>query len=265
MGISKLFLGLRTYQPVHMEDATLFFDRGLRRSIENIMVCGGPSLETYSGGLLLYPFVLVVWGCTRQKCLLPMLSWLRGPNLGCYKTTSYVTVAYMDTTPFETQQTPESAIFSETVKDMEVHFDMTMKQKVVFECLRAPHAQVFLLVIPIDGLSQHISLVEYPTILKYRLMIPLFLVDAIGPVCRKACLDSFREHAVHCKELTCFKYRHNMVRDFLLDTCRRVGISVMKEAPINFLTDPSDGRSTLRPTNVFWFLDGLERNMRVRI
>ncbi|GJT09219.1 hypothetical protein Tco_0843681 [Tanacetum coccineum] len=91
------------------------------------------------------------------------------------------------------------------VKDMEVHFDMTVRHKVVFECLCAPHAQDFLLAIPIDGLGQHMSPVEYHTILKYRLMIPLFPVDEICPVCRKACLDSFGEHAVHCKELSCFK------------------------------------------------------------
>ncbi|GJX86078.1 hypothetical protein Tco_0336852 [Tanacetum coccineum] len=42
MGISKLFLGLRTSQPVHMEKSALFFDKGLRGSIENIVVCGGP-------------------------------------------------------------------------------------------------------------------------------------------------------------------------------------------------------------------------------
>ncbi|GKC53315.1 putative reverse transcriptase domain-containing protein [Tanacetum coccineum] len=59
----------------------------------------------------------------------------------------------------------------------------------------------FLLVVPIDGLGQHMSPMEYNTILKYRLMIPLFPVDAICPICRKACLDSFGEHAVHCKEL----------------------------------------------------------------
>nr|GEY98805.1 putative reverse transcriptase domain-containing protein [Tanacetum cinerariifolium] len=80
----------------------------------------------------------------------------------------------------------------------------------VFECLRASHAQYFLLAIPIDGLGQHMSPVEYRTILKCRLMIPLFLVDAICPVCRKACLDSFEEHAVHCKEISGFKYRHDM-------------------------------------------------------
>nr|GEY41154.1 putative reverse transcriptase domain-containing protein [Tanacetum cinerariifolium] len=42
MGIAKLFFGLRTCQPVHMDEATLFLDNGLCGSIENIVVCGGP-------------------------------------------------------------------------------------------------------------------------------------------------------------------------------------------------------------------------------
>nr|GEY72342.1 auxilin-like protein [Tanacetum cinerariifolium] len=106
---------------------------------------------------------------------------------------------------------------------------------------------------PQNGLGQHMSPVEYRTILKYRLMIPLFPVDARCPVCRKACLDSFEEHAVHCKELSRFKYRHAMVRDVLFDIRRRAGISTKKEAPVNFLTDPSDGRSTLRHADVLVF------------
>ncbi|GJU71758.1 hypothetical protein Tco_1263163 [Tanacetum coccineum] len=145
-----------------------------------------------------------------------------------------------DTALSKAQQTLASAFFREMVKDMKAHFDMTMRDKAVFECLRAPHAQDFLLAIPIDKLGQHMSLVEYRTILKYRLMIPLFLVDAICPICRKACLDSFGEHAVLCKELSGFKYRH-------------VGIIVKKEAPVNFLTELSDGRSTLRPADVLVF------------
>ncbi|GKD41187.1 hypothetical protein Tco_1261394 [Tanacetum coccineum] len=76
---------------------------------------------------------------------------------------------------------------------------MTMRQKAVFECLHASHAQDILLTIPIDGLDQHMSPVEYRTILK------------------------------------------------------RVGISAKKEAPVNFLSDPSDGRSTLRPADVLVF------------
>ncbi|GKD97734.1 camphene synthase [Tanacetum coccineum] len=99
--------------------------------------------------------------------------------------------------------------FREMMKDMEVHFDMTVRHKAVFECLRAPHAQDFLLAIPIYGFGQHMSPVEYRTILKYRLIIPLFPVDAICPVCRKTRLDSFVEHAVHCKEISDFKCHHD--------------------------------------------------------
>ncbi|GKA77107.1 putative reverse transcriptase domain-containing protein [Tanacetum coccineum] len=91
--------------------------------------------------------------------------------------------------------------------------------------LRAPRAQNFLTVIPIEGLGQHMSALEYRTILKYRLMIPLLPVDEPCPVCRKVCLDSFGEHAVHCKELPGFKYRHDLVRD-VLSTLRPADILV---------------------------------------
>nr|GEU88258.1 hypothetical protein [Tanacetum cinerariifolium] len=109
-----------------------------------------------------------------------------------------------DTTPSKAQQTLANVFFSEMVRDMEVHFDMTLRKKAIFKCLRGPHAQDFLLAIPINGLGKHIPLVEYRTILKYRLMISLFSVDAICPLCRKACLHSFGEHAVNCKELSGF-------------------------------------------------------------
>ncbi|GJS94929.1 hypothetical protein Tco_0801897 [Tanacetum coccineum] len=111
----------------------------------------------------------------------------------------------------------------------------------------------FLTVIPIEGLGQHMSALEYRTILKYRLMIPLFPVDEPCPVCRKVCLDSFGEHAVHCKELPGFKYRHDLVRDVMYDVLKRAGISSKKKAPVNFLTDPLEERSTLRPANILVF------------
>ncbi|GAU36630.1 hypothetical protein TSUD_387820 [Trifolium subterraneum] len=84
-------------------------------------------------------------------------------------------------------------------------------------------------------------------------MIPIFPKDEICPVCRKACLDIFGEHAVHCRELPSFKYRHDLVRDVLFDIFKRAGISVKKEAPVNFLTDPQEARSTLRPADVLVF------------
>ncbi|KAL8265389.1 hypothetical protein R6Q59_023519 [Mikania micrantha] len=42
---------------------------------------------------------------------------------------------------------------------------------------------------------------EYRSILKYRLMIPMYPEDETCPICRKACMDKYGEHAVHCKEL----------------------------------------------------------------
>ncbi|GJS71154.1 putative reverse transcriptase domain-containing protein [Tanacetum coccineum] len=281
MGISKLFFGLRTCQPVHMEEAVLFFDKGLRGSIENIVVCGGPffgdlqwrlaSLPIRLGGLGLYSakvassnafvasraqswvlqdHILRDSGiCGMDDDYVSALACLRGTILSF----DFSCFTNKDTAQPKAQQTLVIALVSEMVKDMEAHFDMTVRQKAVFECLRAPHAQDFLLAIPIDGLGQHMSPVEYRTILKYRLMIPLFSSDAICPVCRKACLDSFGEHVVHCKEIPGFKYRYDMVRDVLFDICRRAGISAKKEAPMNFFTDPSDGRSTLRPADVLVF------------
>ncbi|KAJ0611483.1 hypothetical protein HanRHA438_Chr01g0020641 [Helianthus annuus] len=76
------------------------------------------------------------------------------------------------------------------------------------------------------------SLVEYRTILKYRLMIHSFPVDEVCSVCHKACLDSFGEHAVHCRELLGFKYRHDLVRDVLFDIFRCAGISAKKRHPL---------------------------------
>jgi len=65
------------------------------------------------------------------------------------------------------------------------------------------------------------SPVEYRTVLKYRLMIPLFLNDEMCLVCCKVCLDIFGEHVVHRKELPGFKYSHDFVRDVFFDIFKR--------------------------------------------
>nr|GEW19516.1 auxilin-like protein [Tanacetum cinerariifolium] len=84
-------------------------------------------------------------------------------------------------------------------------------------------------------------------------MIPLFFVVAIYHVCHKAYLNSFEEHTVHCKELTGFKYRHDMVKGAIFYICRRAEISAKKEERMNFLINSSDGRTTLRPTDILVF------------
>jgi len=47
-------------------------------------------------------------------------------------------------------------------------------------------------------------------------MIPLFPIDEVCPVYRKACMNTFGEHVVHCKELPGFKYIHDFVRDMYI-------------------------------------------------
>jgi len=42
MGIAKLFFGLQTCQPIHMEEAAMLFDKELREAVEDIVVGGGP-------------------------------------------------------------------------------------------------------------------------------------------------------------------------------------------------------------------------------
>ena len=75
-----------------------------------------------------------------------------------------------------------SALFNKSVQDMEVKFDMTTRQKAILGCLQAAHAHDFLPAILNDGLSQHMSLVVYRTILRYRFMIPLFPIYNVCPV-----------------------------------------------------------------------------------
>ena len=158
-----------------------------------------------------------------------------------------------DTAPKKPQKTLANALYNRIAQSLEEDFHLSVCQKAVLECLQKPHAQDFLTVLPIEGLGQRMSAIEYRAILKYRLMIPIFPDDENCPVCRKACLDKYGEHALHCKELPGFKYRHDFVRDALADILRKAGISARKEASVNFLTDPAEGRSTLRPADVLVF------------
>jgi len=137
-----------------------------------------------------------------------------------------------DTVPPKAKHVLASVLFSKSVQDMKVKFDMTTRQKIVFGCLQASHAHNFLLAIQIEGLRRYMSPVEYLTILKHRIMISIFSIDKECPVCRKACLNTFGEYAVHCKELSDFKYRHDFVKNVLFDIFRRAGVSVKKETPM---------------------------------
>ncbi|KAM0000884.1 putative exostosin [Helianthus debilis subsp. tardiflorus] len=127
-----------------------------------------------------------------------------------------------NTAPKKPQKTLANALCCRIAQSLGEDFHLSPRQKTVIECLQRPHAQDFLIVIPIEGLGQRMSAVEYRSILKYRLMILMFPNDETCPDCRKACLDKYGEQALHCRELSGFKYRHDFVRDPLMDILRRV-------------------------------------------
>ena len=281
MGVAKLVFGLRTCQPELVKEAVSIFDAGLREAIEDLVVCGGPHFGDLQWRLASFPMRCGGLGLISAEDVSAYAfvasraqSWklqdhiLR--NAGVVGVDPDYSLALgnigtslpdldlggftdQETAPKKPQQTLASALYGKHARDMEERFDMTPRQKAVFACLKGAHAQDFLTVVPIEGLGQRMSAVEYRAILKYRLMIPLFPPDDSCPICKKACLDRFGEHALHCKELPGFKYRHDWVRDVLWDVLRRAGISAKKEAPVNFLTDPREGRSSLRPADVLVF------------
>ncbi|GKE23837.1 hypothetical protein Tco_1435349 [Tanacetum coccineum] len=151
-----------------MEEVALFFDKGLRGSIENMAICEGPFFEDLQwrfaylpiqfGGLGLYSEKVAssyAFMASRAQSWVLQDHILRDNGI-CGIDNDYVFAlnflrdmissfnfsCFMnkDTAPSKAQQTLASALFSEMVKDMEVHFDMTVRQNKVFECLRAPHA-----------------------------------------------------------------------------------------------------------------------------
>ncbi|KAJ0898260.1 hypothetical protein HanRHA438_Chr08g0354831 [Helianthus annuus] len=205
MGVAKLLFGLRTCQPFFVGEVVSVFDKGLRNAIENIVFCGGAffgdlqwrlaSLPTRFGGLGIcsaedassYAFVAsraqswVLQDHILRECggglmdsdytgaLDNLHSSLPDLDLGGF----YI----KDTAPIKAQKILANALYGEIVKTVEEKFALSPWQRAVFECLRAPNAQDFLSVVPIEGLGQCMSAVEYRAILKYRLMVPLFPVD----------------------------------------------------------------------------------------
>lgn len=88
------------------------------------------------------------------------------------------------------------------------------------------------------GVPYYPKISPYDSFIFYRWCLPCFY---------KACLNTFGEHT---REISGFKYRHDLVRDVLFDIFLRTVVYVKKEAHANFLTGPHEGRSTLKPTDI---------------
>ncbi|KAL5700504.1 hypothetical protein ACHQM5_025939 [Ranunculus cassubicifolius] len=92
---------------------------------------------------------------------------------------------------------------------------------------------------------------QYRAILCFRLGIPLFGEGNLCPGCKTHKLDKWGDHATQCAKDIGFKYRHDVVRDGLVDVCSRAGIAVRKEVDLGLLG--VDGITRLKPADVLLY------------
>nr|GFA10645.1 pentatricopeptide repeat (PPR) superfamily protein [Tanacetum cinerariifolium] len=73
-----------------------------------------------------------------------------------------------------------------------------------------------------------------------RFQLPMFSEGCLCLSCNAHEMDQRGDHAVHCCSEVGVKFRHNFLRDILVDICSKAGIIVRKEAPMAFLSQ--DGK-----------------------
>ncbi|GJS17093.1 hypothetical protein Tco_0411565, partial [Tanacetum coccineum] len=100
--------------------------------------------------------------------------------------------------------------FGAIENDLISRYALSPRQVAILSCIRAPHAQDFLLTIPIDGLGQKMNHRQFRSVLCYRLTIPMFSEGSVFPICNVHRMDKWGDHAVHCSSEVGVKFRHNL-------------------------------------------------------
>jgi hypothetical protein len=93
---------------------------------------------------------------------------------------------------------------------------------------------------------QHMLSMTYCTILIHLLMILLFFIDKVCPVFRKAYLDTFGGHTIHCTKLQMQTYE--FVTNVLFNIFKPARVSA-KFVYVNFSASPRERRSIVRQIN----------------
>ncbi|XP_026433584.1 uncharacterized protein LOC113331022 [Papaver somniferum] len=140
-----------------------------------------------------------------------------------------------------------AALYFGAVKEnLPASFTLNEQESLVWQCHRRDHAMDFLKAVPISGLNQTVAPRQFQSILKYWLAIPFFEEDSRCSMCNRP-MDIYADHAVHCASEVGSKFRHDMVRDALLDICYRSGVVARKEVSLGFL---SNSDKELKPADI---------------
>jgi hypothetical protein len=277
-GVSKLSYALRTCSPLYLSEAQAHFDQALRASLEKIVTSSGPGFGDWQWRLATLPIKLGGLGILsagdiiqyaflasrmqtsdlQEKILTKTGIVTHGPsfqhaldkfNATC--NTDFLNATEGASAP-QMMKTLAKCYFGVIEKDLVSKYSLSPRQLAILSSVRAPHAQDFLFTIPIDGLGQRTNPRQFRSVLCYRLTVPMFSEGSPCPSCNVHRMDQWGGggHAVHCSSEVGVKFRHNLVRDILVDICSKAGIMVRKEAPMGFLTE--EGRE-LRPADVLLF------------
>ena len=117
--------------------------------------------------------------------------------------------------------------------------------------ISSPHASAWLSVTPSEGLGLHLD----PPVFQIAVKWWLGLDTSEGSQCTlcPGVLDHLGHHAVTCKYGGDVVFRHNKIRDILVETCRRAHIGVQVEVGNNLTHD----HNKTRPADILlsnWFL-----------
>ncbi|GJR40673.1 putative reverse transcriptase domain-containing protein [Tanacetum coccineum] len=240
-GVAKLSYALRTCSPLSLMEVQVQFDKALRTSLEKIVTTSGPGF----GDCNLQANILSRTGIMSHGSSLQNA-------LDAFNDICNVDILSVTTSASAPQmmKTLAKCYFGAIENDLISRYALSPRQVAILSCIRAPHAQDFLLTIPIDGLGQKMNHRQFRFLLCYRLTIPMVSKGSVCSSCNVHRMDKWGDHAVHCSSEVGVKFRHNLVRDILVDICSKVGIMVRKEAPMGFRS--GDGKD-LRPADLLLF------------
>ncbi|XP_026401420.1 uncharacterized protein LOC113297214 [Papaver somniferum] len=136
--------------------------------------------------------------------------------------------------------------FDVVKRKLPTKFTLTTRDAFLWQSNKLNHVMDFLKAIPIPGLGQSLGPRQFRVVAQYRLGIPLFPEDSKCSCCGRA-MDVYGDHALHCASEVGIKFRHNLVRDLVMDICYRSGVAAGKEVALGFL---SDNNNALKPADI---------------
>lgn len=270
-GVSKLYFTLRTTSPKFLHASSNHFDHHLFQFLQHLVTGDGAgfgslqqrlaTLPIKDGGLGVYRMTYTSQYCFLASCIqtgclqatilknmdisatsIHFQSALNGYMKICGLSSSTFTVN--DTVP-HLMKTLAVRYFDMVKRELPNKFTLSARDTTLWQSNKVVHALDFLKAIPIVGLNQTLGPRQFRSILQYKLGVPLFGEDSTCPCCNHA-MDIFGDHVIHLANEVGGKFRHDLVRDVVVDICYRDGVAAGKEVSLSFLA----GGTTSKPTYI---------------